>query len=107
MGGFVVDIWIAFLIRVAINAWKKLASAKWQVFDGSITDYRYIRPGIGCDYGEYSYTYSVNQLVYEGIHTVPYFMSRSKNARISDSIGVSVRVAVNSNYPAKSVLLGF
>jgi hypothetical protein len=107
MASFVIDIWIAFLIRTAINAWKKLESARWSVLDGNISDYRYIRPSIGCDYGQYSYTYAVKGRVFEGIHADPYFVSRSKNAEISSSVGASVRVMDDPNDPARSVLTGF
>lgn len=107
MAGLVLDIWIMFLIRTAINAWKKVASAQWLVFDGRISNYQYVRPGIGCDYGKYRYTYSVNGKRFAGIHVDPYFVSKSKNAQISNSVGVSVRVMVNPNDPARSVLRGF
>lgn len=107
MGGLVADIWIAFLIRTAINFWMKLASAGWPEYSGTITDYCYIRPDFGCDYGEYHYTYKLNDEAFTGTYAVPYFMSRSKSARISGSVGAVARVMVSPSNPTKSVLADF
>ena len=107
MGGLVIDIWIAFLIRSGINVWKELASARWTECDGTITEYRYVSSDFGCDYGEYRYAYSVKDEAFEGIYSDPYFMSRSEKARVSNSVGEPVRIMVNPSDPTKSVLAGF
>jgi uncharacterized protein DUF3592 len=104
MGGLVIDIWIAFLIRSGMNVWKELVSARWTECKGTITDYNYVDSDIGCDYGKYHYAYSVNDEVFQGIYTDPYFMSRSEKARVSNSVGASVRIMVNPRDPTKSVL---
>lgn len=107
MAGFVIDIWIAFLIRTAINAWKWITGVRWPVSNGCISDYRYIRPLIGCDYGQYIYTYSVDGRLFKGVHTDPYFVSRSRDAQVSRSVGASARVGVDPKDPVKSVLKSF
>ena len=107
MGWLVIDIFIAYLFRAGFNFWKKLVSLQWSKCDGEITEYNYINPDIGCDYGEYRYTYTVNHAAYDGTYCVPYFMSRTRSARISSSIGAKVRVKVSSDDPTKSVLTDF
>ena len=67
----------------------------------------YVDSDLGCDYGKYRYAYSVNDEVFEGIYIDPYFMSRSEEARVSNSVGAPVRIMVNPRDPTKSVLTGF
>ena len=107
MAGFVIDIWIAFLFRTAMNAWKRLVSVSWIESNGEITGFNYVQPLIGCDYGEYHYTYFVSDVVFEGAYIDPYFVSRSKEAQSSDSVGTTVRLLVNPRNPARSVLKSF
>jgi hypothetical protein len=107
MAWLVVDIYIAFLIRTAINAWKTVISLSWPVADGRIVDYRYIHPDIGCDYGEYRYKYSVDGSGCVGVYTDPYFVRRSRSAQISRAVGISVRVGVDPKNPARSVFKSF
>jgi hypothetical protein len=107
MGGFVIDIWIAFLIRTIANAWRNLASAGWPVYPGKIAGFRYNRSGYGCDFGEYRYKYEVDGNSYLGIYKDPYFISRARDAQVSESVGADIEVRVSPKDPAKSVLINF
>jgi hypothetical protein len=107
MGWLVLDIWIAFLIHTIVNAWRRVTSAGWPIHSGKIVNFHYEKSSVGCDYGEYRYQYSVDGTMYGGIHRDPYFISRSRAARQSNSVGSEVQVRVSSADPAKSVLMHF
>jgi hypothetical protein len=107
MAGLVLDIWIAFLIRTLVNAWRRIASASWPTHPGKITRFHYRHFGWGCDYGEYRYKYSVDGILYRGIYRDPYFVRRSPAAQRSDSVGSEAQVRVSPADPTKSFLTGF
>ncbi len=107
MGGLTLDIAIAFLIRMVLNMWRKLASAGWSTCTGKMTSYRYECPGRGCDVGEYRYEYNVDGNLYRGRYRKPYYIRRSVDVRKSGSIGAEIQVRFCPNDPAKSVLMDY
>jgi Protein of unknown function (DUF3592) len=107
MAFLVIDIVIAFLVRTAVNAWRKTLSIHWPIHSGTIASFHYEDPAWGCDYGEYRYQYFVDGTVYRGKYQKPYYIRRSLDARESDSIGATIEVRVSPHDPAQSVLIGF
>jgi hypothetical protein len=107
MGAFVLDIFIAFLIRASVNAWRRRAGAGWPIYPGKITSFHYEEQFWGCDYGEYAYRYTIDGHLHKGIYWKPFLMRRSRDVRESGSIGNDVEVRVSPHDPTKSVLIGF
>lgn len=107
MGGLVLDIYIAFLIRTTVNVWRNIVSAAWPVQSGKITSCRYRHPGFGCDYAEYRYKYSVDGGTFKGAYIEPFAIGRTKAAQKSSSIGADIQVRVCPSNPARSVPVNF
>lgn len=100
-------VFIAFLIRVTVNAIRKLAGIGWPVRPAKIVSARYRGQNWGCDYTEYRYKYSVDGVLFQGIYRLPYLQPRVKDAQKSGSIGAEVKVRVCPGNPARSVLMGY
>jgi hypothetical protein len=106
MAGFVIDIYIAFIIRALIVLWRAWESRDWPVITGTIRTSSYERPGYGCDYALICYQYKTTGERYEGILKKPYLFRNYGEAFVRRFPGGSeVAIRMNPHDQAKSMLV--
>ena len=106
MGGLVVDVVIAYLIKSALRFRRLWGSSKWPVVlakvDSSWLDGGWVW---NCPTAEVAYTYAFEGQTYSTIDTKPFLSETSAKERVERyRRGEAVRVRVNSVQPQSSVL---
>jgi hypothetical protein len=102
MGGLVIDIFIAFVVRVIINLWRVHQARKWNITSGRVTSRSLQEPGYGCDFVELKYRYKWDGERYTGVFREPYMFRHSKTF---DQAGADseISIRVNPEDPSKSI----
>ena len=77
MGGFFLDIFALYLLRVLIRSWKRLRSAGWAVQKGTIDDISCPLTMWGCPVAEIVYLYKINDRMYSGSESIPFIWHSS------------------------------
>ncbi|MGB6725558.1 MAG: DUF3592 domain-containing protein [Terracidiphilus sp.] len=72
MAGFVLDIFIAFMVRWIIIFWRRGLSRNWPTVSGAVVRSHLEKPGFGCMYVVIEYKYKANWERYHGILNKPY-----------------------------------
>ena len=80
MGGLVIDIYLGFLVRWIVLAFRKVESAEWPVTAGTIVDCHYEQSGWGGDFVVLRYKYKANFERFEGEIRKPYIMDNYADA---------------------------
>jgi hypothetical protein len=104
MGGLVIDIFVAFVVRWAIIFWRGSASRNWPAVPGTVVRCHLEKPGIGCMYVELQYKYKFNFERHEGACNKPYFNATNyAEAYVRHHPGGSeLKVRVNPKNPVRS-----
>jgi hypothetical protein len=102
MGGFVIDIFVAFVGRVTINLWRVFKARKWPVVKGRVIRRSLEEPGYGCEFVELKYNYKWEGERNEGVFREPFLFRHSKafDQATADS---EISVRVNPEDPEKSI----
>jgi hypothetical protein len=103
MAGFVIDIYIGFMLRSLVILWRDLASRKWPAIAGTIVRCHFERRGYGGDYVELRYRYKSNSERFQGLVKKPYIYPNYAEAFVHHHPGGGeIRVRVNPEIPAQS-----
>jgi hypothetical protein len=80
MGGFVIDIYVGFILRWGIITWRKMIGSKWPVVTGIIMRCSFERPGYGGDYVIVEYEYQIDSARFQGVLKRPYLFPEHATA---------------------------
>ena len=106
MAGLVIDVWIAFLVKLILRFWRAWGSGKWQLVQARI-DSSHVGGGWvwNCPTAEIGYTYDIHGQTYSNIDTKPFLMDSSAKAYVGRfGRGEKPFVRVDSTRPERSVL---
>jgi uncharacterized protein DUF3592 len=105
MVGWVLDVYVEYLIRVVGRLYTRIRSASWDPVDGTVI-HSQCRGVVGCPVTYVSYKYQVEDQEYEGIATKPFILRSSGELYARHFLaGQQIVVRVNPHNPASSVLL--
>ena len=107
MGGLVIDVLIAFLIKSALRLRRAWGSGKWQRVEAKV-DSSYLAGGWvwNCPTTEVAYTYTFAGQTYSAIDTNPFLSEGSANVELERfRPGKHAVVRVNPMQPQRSVLV--
>jgi hypothetical protein len=104
MGGWFVDIFVEWFVRMIVNDIKLVRSRYWTTVKGVITYSNCLRAGYGCHVTDVNYDYSVGGETHSGAHEEP-FMSFSNGEEYAGKfpIGSVYPVRVSPRDPSDSV----
>jgi len=103
MAGFVLDIFVAFIVRWIAVFWRKAGSHRWPTVTGTVVRCHLEKPGIGCMYVVLSYKFKMNFERYHGFIKKPYFYDNYAEAYIRRFAGGSeLEIRVDPNDPTRS-----
>ncbi|SRR5216683_2760875 len=108
MGGFVLDIVIAFLFKSLVRAFRFIKSMRWDRKTASVTDCIVLDPFMGCPSVKVHYEVVSNDRSKEGRNEIPFFFDYSAKQyaqRFSNNPPVTVRV--NPNNPEEMQFFDF
>jgi Protein of unknown function (DUF3592) len=106
LGGLVLDIVIAYLIKSAVRLRRLWGSSKWPLV-GTKVDSSWLDGGWvwNCPTAEVAYTYDFEGQTYSAIDSKPFLIENSVKERLERyRAGEVVRVRVNPVQPQRSVL---
>ena len=72
MAGFVIDIFVAFIVRWTIIFWRDATSSNWPTVPGTVVRCYLEKPGVGCMYVALQYKYKFNFERHGGALNKPY-----------------------------------
>jgi hypothetical protein len=103
MAGWVLDIYVAFIVRWIIMYWRKVGSGGWPTVTGTVVHCQLEKPGYGCVYVVLHYKYKMNFERYHGFIKKPYVYDHYAEAYIRHFIADSeLRLHVNPNNSTQS-----
>jgi hypothetical protein len=104
MAGFVIDIFVAFIVRWTIIFWRDAASSSWPTVPGTVVRSHLEKPGIGCMYVAIQYKYKFNFERHGGALNKPYcYATNYAEAYARHHPGGSeLKVRVSPKNPARS-----
>jgi hypothetical protein len=104
MGGLVLDVFIAYLLRVLMRMWRETRSSAWNLIEAEIATIS-APSAWGCPLVEVVYLYKHNDVEYSGLENLP-FVSENSVARYfrDHPQGSMILVRVNALNPEVSVL---
>ena len=102
MAGFVIDIFVAFAVRMAINLLRMFKARNWPTVSGRVIRRSLQEPGYGCEFVELKYKYKWDGERYEGVFREP-FLFRHSNAFDHATADSEISIRVNPADPEKSV----
>lgn len=106
MGGLVVDVIIAYLIKLMLRSIRRWQSRKWQLVMGRI-DSSLVGGGwvLNCPTVELGYTYEFNGQTYNDIDCKPFLSDRLATLDAETfKVGETAKVRVNPNQPQQSFI---
>ena len=106
MGGLVIDVLIAFLIKSALRLGRAWGSGKWQCVE-AIVDSSHLAGGWvwNCPTTEVAYTYTFAGQTYSAIDCNPFLSESSANVELERfTPGKHAVVRVNPMQPQRSVI---
>jgi hypothetical protein len=104
MAGFVIDIFVAFIVRWTIIFWRDATSSNWPTVPGTVVRCHLEKPGIGCMYVALQYKYKFNFERHDGALNKPYCYATNyaeAYARHHPS-GSELKVRVSPKNPTRS-----
>ena len=106
MGGLVIDVWLAFVVKLILRFWRTRGCGKWQLVKARI-DSSHVGGGWvwNCPTTEIGYTYDIHGQTYSSIDTKPFLMDSSAKAYAERfERGQKPSVRVDPVRPERSVL---
>lgn len=103
MGGWFIDVFIEYFVRVIVRAFRRCGSKRWAAVKGTVTSSGCAPPGLGCSVAEVCYTYRVDEDLFTGINEKP-FLSGGGNYANRHETGREITVRVKPGSPEKSVV---
>ena len=103
MAGFVIDIYIGFIVRWMIILWRKAVSYKWPTVSGTIVRCQFEKHGYGGDYVVLQYKYKVDSVRFQGVLKKPYIYPNYADGFVRHHpADMELRIHVNPRNPAES-----
>jgi hypothetical protein len=103
MAGFVIDIFIGFIVRWIIILWRNVASLNWPTVTGRVVRCHYEKHGYGGNYAVLQYKYKVDSERFRGAINKPYIYPNYAEAFTRHhSADSELRIRVNPKDPARS-----
>jgi len=103
--GWVLDVYVEYLIRVVARLIMRIRSASWRTVNGTVV-YSECRGAIGCPVARVSYKYEVKGQEYEGVTTKPFIFHSSGELYAEHFLeGQQLVVRVSPQSAARSILL--
>jgi hypothetical protein len=103
MGGFVIDIVVAYLIKCTIRVFYFFQSSGWERTKATLTDCSVIDPDLGCPSVAMQYEFLSNGQMIQGSEEIPFYMRwHAKTYRESLSRGLHPIIRVNPKNPQET-----
>jgi hypothetical protein len=104
MGGWFLDVYVEWFIRMVVNDVRMLRSRSWPVVNGAVFDSACPRANGGCHVADVYYDYSFSGQTFSGIHEEPFVIHSSGEEYLRQfPTGSNYPVRVNPRDPSKSV----
>jgi len=105
MGGFVLDIFVLYLIRVSIRFWRRRGTSSWMLQQANIENISRSLATWGCPLAEVTYVFKVGDETYSGSDEIPFIWRSSAEAYVHrHPKGSTLVVRVKPGDPETSVL---
>jgi len=106
MGGWFLDIFIEYLVRVVVGVIKTRGKDAWPVVKATVAESYCPAAGFGCPVAEVYYEYVVDGKLYTGIHQKAFiFLSSGEHYVRQLAPGADLSVRLNPGNPAASIAL--
>ena len=103
MAGFVIDIYIGFVVRWMIILWRGVGSRKWPTVSGTIVRCRFEKPGYGGNYVVLEYKYKVDWERFHGVIMKPYMYPNYADAFVRHHPpDMELKIRTDPKKPARS-----
>jgi hypothetical protein len=103
MSGFVIDIFIGFMVRWLVICWRNFASRSWPTVSGTIVRCYFEKCGYGGSYVVLQYKYKANFERYRGEIRRPYIYPNYADAFVRHhSEDTEVEIHVDPKDPTRS-----
>ena len=104
MGGWFVDIFVGYFIRIIIRSIRVLRARTWPGFKASVMSSNYTQHAYGGDIAEVFYKYYVDGLSYADVHKKAFILpSSAKRYAEAFAPGNDVAIRVKPGDPAVSI----
>ncbi|HKW24326.1 MAG TPA: hypothetical protein VJN48_01000 [Terriglobales bacterium] len=105
MGGFVVDIFVFYLIRTLHRAWTKRGTSTWELKQAKVVSISTSPPAYGCPVAEVVYSYTLVDRTFRGSDDIPFVWRGSADEYVRKHLPESVLdVRVNPEEPEISIV---
>ena len=106
MGGWFVDIFVEYIVRVFLHGVNLIRSRRWSIIKATVLSASCQPAGYGCTVAEVCYEYIVNGDRYGDMFGKPFIFSESGKDYASQFVkGMDFKVRVKPDDPTKSVPL--
>ena len=103
MAGFVIDIFVGFVVRWLIILWRKKVSRNWPTLKGTVARCKFEKHGYGGDYVVLEYRYTVESGDFQGVIKKPYLYSNFAEAFVRHyPVDRELRIRVNPAKPTQT-----
>jgi|ERR1700691_2755514 hypothetical protein len=103
--GFVLDIYVEYLVRVLIRLFRGWGAASWPVIHAKVTSTNFRAGGIGCAVADITYNYRFDGELYTGSDANPFILDRSAKDYLENyGRGTELPVRVKPGTPDLAVL---
>ena len=103
MAGFVIDIYIGFIVRWMIILWRKSVSYKWPTVSGTIVRCQFEKHGYGGDYVVLQYKYKADLERFHGVMKKPFLYPNYADAFVRHHpADGELRIHVDPKTPTRS-----
>jgi hypothetical protein len=104
MGGWFVDIFVGYFIRVAIRSMKVLRARTWPPAKASVMSSNCTQHAYGGDYAEVFYKYYVDGVSYADVHNKAFLLPSSAKFYANQFVpGSEISIRVKPGNPAVSI----
>jgi Protein of unknown function (DUF3592) len=105
MGGWFLDVLIAYLVKSALRLFYLKGSEQWPVVKATVTVSSCPPKVLGCFTAEIAYTYVLNGHIYTGMHERPFISRDSAQEYVRRfPSGTSLIARIKPEMPEKSVV---
>ena len=107
MSGLILDIFVVYLFKVFVRAWRRRGTSEWELRKANIASISCPTTGWGCPVVEVVYVYKINDIPYSGSTDIPFIWrtSAEEYARRHPLASV-LEVRVKPDDPEISVVRG-
>ena len=103
MAGFVIDIYIGFIVRWMIILWRGARGRQWPTLSGRVVRCYFEEHGYGGDYVVLQYKYKVDSERFQGVLKKPYIYPNYADGFVRHHpADMELRIHVNPRNPAES-----